>query len=92
MTADSTDRIANVEVQVIRHLIYINKESRKQAKRLHGVRPYKCLDTSLPGVKPYQQHQLYRCQRKGHTLRFKHESLQDDAHHIEPHGSASHLR
>ena len=57
MTADSTDRIANVEVQVIRHLIYNNKESRKQAKRLHGVRPYKCLDTSLPGVKPYQQHQ-----------------------------------
>ena len=89
---DGTDSISYAQVQVRRHLIYNKYKGRKQAERLHGVRPYQRLDASLTGVEPYQQHQQYRCQRKGHALWLEHEALQDDAHHIEPHGSTRHLR
>ena len=74
------------------HLINNKEKSREHTDGLKSIRPNQRLNTSPASVKPYQTDHAYHRNGKGDAIRLEDKTLQDDAHHIETHGSTRHFR
>ena len=85
-------RLRHIQVELAHHMEEDKNQGRKHADGLERVRPHQCLDAAAPRVEPDQRHHSHDRQRKRHAELIQDEPLEDDADHIEPHGSPRHLR
>ena len=87
-----THRLGHAHAQLCHHIIYNKYKGGKHARGLERVGPHQCLYTASACIQPYQQCHAHYRDNEGHADGIEHKSLQDDAHHIEAHGSTRHLR
>ena len=74
------------------HIIYNKEKGCEKASGLEGVGPNECLYSASSSVEPNQRHHSDNRYAERQTNGVEHETLQNDAHHIEAHRRTSHFR
>ena len=89
---DGIDGFTHGEVQVTDHREDDHDEGREETDGLEGIRKHQCADATTTGVEPDEGHHQEHVHEEGDAHGVEDKLLEDDTHHVEPHGGTRHLR